>query len=109
MESLLTKRERQKSCSFHKLALLIQKVIWIEGVRRLPLFLVEQHRCQIGNYYNSLEIGIIINTKIHKMKYDINCVCVLLDSSLSNDLWDCVASQLDVSVGDMRHAKRSYV
>lgn len=107
-ESFLTKRERQKSCSFHKLALLIQKVIWIEGVRRLPLFLVKQHRCQIGNYYNSLAIGIMIN-KTHKMKYDINHVCLLLKIGLSNDLWDCVAPQLDISVGDMRHAKRSYV
>lgn len=107
-ESFLTKRERQKSCSFHKLALLIQKVIWIEGVRRLPLFLVKQHRCQIGNYYNSLAIGIMVN-KTHKMKYDINHVCLLLKIGLSNDLWDCVAPQLDISVGDMRHAKRSYV
>lgn len=43
------------------------------------------------------------------MKYDINHVCLLLKIGLSNDLWDCVAPQLDVSVGDMRHAKRSYV
>lgn len=28
---------------------------------------------------------------------------------MRNDLWDCVASQLDVSGGDMRQAERNYV
>lgn len=70
---LLTSRERNESSWFHKLALLIQKVAWVESERRLPLVLVEEHRCQIGNYHNSLVMGIIIINAISH-----NCIWLLL-------------------------------
>ncbi len=61
---ILTSRERDESSSLHKLALLVQKVSWVKGAGRLPLILVEQNRGQIGNYCNSLVIGMIMT--IHK-------------------------------------------
>ena len=66
---LLTSRKRDESSSLHEVALLIQKVSWVEGEGCLPLILVEQHRGQIGDYCNSLVIVIII--VIHK---DVNMV-----------------------------------
>ncbi len=36
------------------------------------------------------------------------CVCDI-EIAYENDLWDCVASQLDVPVGNMRKAERNYI
>lgn len=52
----LTSREREKGGSLPELPILIQEVSWIEGVGRLPLVLVKQHRSQIGNNCDSLVI-----------------------------------------------------
>lgn len=54
---LLTSREWDESSRLHKLALLVQKVSRVEGEGRRPLILVDQHRSQVGNNYDSLVIG----------------------------------------------------